>query len=353
MEKVESIYVGNIYYIREELNGITVYNRLTHNFDFYENLFLKDVNNISSEKELEEYLSKQSDAKTKNVKSKYPFYIGWQLSNACNLDCIYCFAEATMHNKRCNDIIETANEILKFHPISVGLSGGEPTLEPKLIEIMRLFKGKTTTVLNTNGTTENLEKIIPVLKETNTFVRLTIDSTDKDVLNKLRPPRKMTEGGYNQIDIIKKHVKMLIENDVDFMIHTVMTKQNMKTIEQTAKDLIDMGIKRWHMYKVDCSLKCKSFFDEIKVTHDDMVRNHNNLVEKFGDKIEITSALSTAVKERERAILLIDSTGGFFVKNEKLEPSFIGKDPIHPTYDEVMSELNFDRHKICYLRNFW
>ena len=52
MEKVESIYVGNIYYIREELNGITVYNRLTHNFDFYENLFLKDVNNISSEKEL-------------------------------------------------------------------------------------------------------------------------------------------------------------------------------------------------------------------------------------------------------------------------------------------------------------
>lgn len=352
MEKVKTIYVGNIYYVREELNGITVYNRLTHIFDFYENLYIEDIKSISTEKELEDYLSKHVDLKTKNIKSKYPFYIGWQLSNSCNLDCIYCFAEVTMHNKRFDDIIETANEILKLNPISVGLSGGEPTLEPKLVDIMRLFKDKITAVLNTNGTTINLEKIIPVLKETNTFVRLTIDSTDNDVLNKLRPPRKRPEGGFNQIEIIKKHVRMLIDSEVNFMIHTVMTKQNMKTIEQTAKDLVALGVKRWHMYKVDCSLKCKSFYDEIKVTQDDMVRNHNNLVEKFGDKIEITSALS-AVEGRARAILLVDSTGRFLVKDESLEPVFIGRDPMHPTYDEVMSELNYERHKLCYVRNIW
>lgn len=353
MENVNKMYVGNKYFIREELNGITVYNRLTHDFIFYENLYVNDVKNIKEDKELEEFLSKHNDAKTKNIKSKYPFYIGWQLSNACNLDCIYCFAEDTLHNKRCNDILDTANEILKLNPISVGLSGGEPTLEPRLADIMRLFKGKTTTVLNTNGTTDNLEKIIPVLKETNTFVRLTIDSTDNEMLNRLRPPRKMPEDGYNQIDKIRKHVKLLIENDVNFMIHTVMTKQNMTTIEQTAKDLIEMGVKRWHMYRVDKSVKCADIYDTIKVTQEEMVNNHNNLVKKFGDKIEITSALNYTVGNRERAILLIDSTGSFFVKNEKQVPEFVGKDPMHPTYDEIMNALNFTRHTECYVENLW
>ena len=353
MENVKTMYIGSKYFIREELNGITVYNRLTHNFEFYENLFVEDVKDFIKEVDLEIFLDKHIDNKTKNIKSKYPFYIGWQLSNACNLDCIYCFAEATLHNKRCEDIMDTANEILKLNPISVGLSGGEPTLEPRLADIMRLFKDKTTTVLNTNGTTDNLEKIIPVLKETNTFVRLTIDSTDNDMLNKLRPPRKMPEGGYNQIEKIRKHVKLLIDNDVNFMIHTVMTQQNMTTIEKTARDLIEMGVKRWHMYRVDNSLKCISFYDDIKVTQEQMENNHKNLVEKFGDKLEITSALNYSVGNRERSILLVDSTGSFFVKNEKQEPEFVGANPQHPTYDEIMNALNYKRHTECYIKNLW
>lgn len=351
MEEVKTAFVGDKYYIREELNGITVYNRLTHVFVFYENLYVKDVESIQTEKDLEEFLAKHEAAKTKNIKSKYPFYIGWQLSNGCNLDCIYCFAEVTLHNKRCEDIVETAKEILKLHPISVGLSGGEPTLEPRLAEIMRLFKGKTTAVLNTNGTTDKLESLIPVLKETNTFVRLTIDSTDNDLLNKVRPPRVMPEGGYNQVDIIRKHVKLMIDQRVNFMIHTVITQQNLKTIEKTAQDLIDMGVKRWHMYKVEKSQKCKDFYDDIKVTYDDMAKNHKNLVEKFGDKLEITSVLNDAVDQRIRAVLLVDSTGSFFVKDENNMPVFIGKDPMHPTFDEVMKELNYETHRMCYVSN--
>ena len=353
MENVNKQYVGKKYFVREELNGITVYNKITHMFEFYENIFINDIKNIISDGELEEYLSKYDSAKTKNIKSKYPFYIGWQLSNSCNLDSIYCFAEVTLHNKRCDDIVETANEILKLNPICVGLSGGEPTLEPKLADIMRLFKDKTTAVLNTNGTTKNLEELIPVLKETNTFVRLTIDSTDNELLNKLRPPRKMPEGGYNQIEIIKKHVKMLVDNDINFMIHTVMTQQNMKTIEKTGQDLIDMGVKRWHMYKVDCSLKCQSFFDDIKVGFDEMKKNHENLIKKYGDKMEITSAFNPVTGNRERAILLVDSTGRFLVKDDQFEPVFIGKDPAHPTYEEIMTEMDYEKHKFCYLKNLW
>ena len=353
MEEVKTKYVENKYFIREELNGITIYDRIFHNFVFYEGLTIADIDKYNNIKELEEYLDKNKDKKTQNIKSKYPFYIGWQLSGNCNLDCIYCFAEDTLHNPNSEDIMVTSKEILKLHPLSVGLSGGEPTLEPRLIDIMKLFKDKTTCVINTNGTTIQFEKLIPTIKETGTFVRLTIDSTDNEMLNTLRPPRQMPPGGYDQISMIRKNVKLMIDNDIPFLIHTVMTKPNMKTIEKTAHDLIEMGVKRWHLYKVDFSNKCKDFYDDIKVTTEEMQKNHDNLVSKFGDKINITSALVEAVKNRQRCILLIDSRGNFFIKNENYYPTFIGKDPQHPTYEEVMSNLNFENHIKCYVRNFW
>ena len=248
--------------------------------------------------------------------------------------------------------MDVANTILSFHPVCVGLSGGEPTLNPRLADIMKLFNGKTNCVLNTNGTTPQLEKLLPVLKETNTFVRMTIDTFDNDLLNTLRPPVHMPKGGYDQISKFKKNIRLMQEAEVPFMIHTVITSKNLPTTEQIAEELIKLGIKRWHMYSVDYSEKCKDFFDEIKVTKDQMRVNHKNLVEKYGDRLEITSALSE-VSFRERAVLLVDSTGRFMVDTVKAGIVFIGEDPKHPTYEELMREMDYDLHKTCYITNLW
>lgn len=355
MNEVNKAAIGERYFVREERNGITVYHKPTHVFWFYEGLTvagLERMHATESEEKLEAYLATQTEKRTKEIASDYPFYIGWQLSGNCNLDCIYCFAENKIHNKDTDDIMDVANTILTFHPISVGLSGGEPTLNPRLADIMKLFKGKTNCVLNTNGTTPQLEKLLPVLKETNTFVRMTIDTFDNDLLNTLRPPVHMPKEGYDQISKFKKNIKLMQEAKVPFMIHTVITSKNLPTTEQTAEELIKLGVKRWHMYSVDYSEKCKDIYDDIKVSKEQMRTNHENLVAKFGDKIEITSTLKD-LSFRERAVLLVDSTGRFLVDTVKSGNVFIGRDPKHPTYEELMRELDYDVHKACYLKNLW
>ncbi|MBR4581820.1 MAG: radical SAM protein [Lachnospiraceae bacterium] len=343
------------YFIREERNGITVYNKLTHIYWFYEGLSIHDLEKNHADEgagKLEDYLESQSDRRTKHIESDYPFYIGWQLSGTCNLDCIYCFAENKIHNRDTDDIMDVANTILGFRPISVGLSGGEPTLNPRLGDIMRLFHGKTNCVLNTNGTTAQLEKLLPIMKETNCFVRMTIDTFDNDLLNTLRPPVRMPEGGFDQISKFKHNIRLMQEAGINFMIHTVITSKNLPMTEQTAEELIKLGVKRWHMYSVDYSEKCKDIYDSIKVTHEQMRENHANLTRKYGDKLEITSTLDD-LDFRERAVLLVDSTGRFLVDTIKHGNVYIGRDPKHPTYEELMQEMNYELHKSCYLRNLW
>ena len=355
MTEVKKKAVGEKYFIREENNGITVYNKPTHVFWFYEGLTLSDLEEIrvtDTPEKLEEYLNTQTEKRTKQIQSDYPFYIGWQLSGNCNLDCIYCFAENKIHNRDTDDIMDVAETILSFHPISVGLSGGEPTLNPRLSDIMSLFKGKTNCVLNTNGTTAQIERLMPALKETNTFVRMTIDTFDNDLLNTLRPPVRMPENGFDQVSKFKRNIKLMQDADVPFMIHTVITSKNLPTTEQTAEELVKLGVKRWHMYSVDYSEKCREIYDDIKVTKEQMRINHENLVRKFGDKIEITSTLKD-LSFRERAVLLVDSTGRFLVDTVKSGNVYIGADPKHPTYQELMNELDYDVHKSCYLKNLW
>ena len=343
--------IAGRFFLRNEENGVTVYDKPMHTYDFYEGLRAGDVPGESAEA-CEAFLAKQQDRKTKNIRSKYPFYIGWQLSGTCNLNCIYCFADNKIHNPNTDDIMDTANTILSFRPIAVGLSGGEPTMNPRLAEIMRLFHGRTNGVLNTNGTTDQLEKLIPVIKETNTFVRLTIDAADNDLLNELRPPIRMPKGGFDQIGRFRRHIGLMQEAGVSFMIHTVVTAKNLPAMEQTAQALIDMGVTRWHLYSVDYSEKCKDIFDDIKVTTDRMRENHENLTAKFGDKLKITSAL-LELGFRARAVLLVDSLGRFLVDTITDGLRYIGENPKKPTYEELMRELDYETHTKCYLRNFW
>lgn len=339
--------------IRDEKNGATVYEKIPHLFTFYQGLstdiIKQDVNPLTSGN-FRSYISGQAERITKDVQSEYPFYIGWEVSGACNLDCIYCFSENKIHTKNTDDIMDTANHILSLNPISVGLSGGEPTLNPKLPDIMRLFHGKVAMILNTNGTTEQIESLIPLLKETNTLVRLTIDTLDNKLLNQLRPPRNK-DMNYDQVGDLKKNTSMLIEAGVHFMIHTVLTQKNIGSLEMTAEELIKLGVNRWHFYPVDYSKKCKDFYDDIKVSPEQVSTTCETLISKYGDKIRIT--YPRHIRDRKNAILLVDSTGRFMLDSSSGDPVFIGNDPKHPSYSEIMSVFKYETHKACYLTNYW
>lgn len=162
----------------------------------------------------------------------------------------------------------------------------------------------------------------------------------------------MPKSGYDQISVIKHNVGVLLDAHIPFMVHTVLTQKNIGATDQIAEGLIELGVERWHMYSVDKSKKCQSFFDQLEVTKEQMRSNHEHLIARYGDRIEITSALND-LGFRERAVLLIDSTGRFFVHTATDGPRFIGKNPLAPTIGEIHEAMDYETHKRCYLQNFW
>ena len=355
MKNENRLVIEKSYAIRPESNGMTVYDKKKHKFFFFEGLTTEDVHREVPALDcagFTAFMKVHEDRMTVNIRTDRPLYIGWQLSAECNLDCIYCFADTTLHQGNTTDIADVAKSILALEPVCVGLSGGEPTLNRKLPEIMELFKGRADCILNTNGTTPLLQHLVPQLKETGTLVRISIDSTSNSVQNALRPVKGNRALDFDQMRLIRKSVEMLLDADVPLEIHTVVSTRNMNNLEQTAEDLIAMGVRRWHLYRMDPSPKCADIYESIRVDHEEIAVCHQKLLEKYGSKLDITAATDVRAGSRERAILLIDSNGRFMVKGKNQAVIYVGRDPKAPTKEELVETMDFEVHKRCYYMNY-
>lgn len=369
--------VDNIFTLRNEENGITIHKRAEHLFLFYEGVFIENLEEDicrSGADAVRRFMVGNEYLLSKNVQSDNPFVICWMISGTCNLDCIYCFAENKMFETRrkgrtadaCEralcDEMETAEHLLSLNPLCIGLTGGEPTLSPKLGDVLRFFKGKVSTILDTNGTTPQLKKLIPVLKDTNTTVRLTVDILNDEILCKVRPSsgQRCSSGSgitdvlssFSQSGILADNIKALIDADVPLVIHSVLTGYNIGRLDDTAERLIQLGVKRWHFYPVNYSEKCRTVFEEIKVSRQEACEYADSLAARYGDKLTITCPRNE-VGFRECSVLVVDSYGRFCVDTIKHGCVFLGNDSTHPTKKEILSKLDIELHKQGYLYNFW
>ena len=308
-------------------------------------------------------MDEKKEQLSKDVCSDNPFNVCWMISGTCNLDCLYCFAKNKMADLTADkcDETDTARQILSLKPLSITLTGGEPTLNPKLSEILALFREEASTILDTNGTTPQLTKLIPHLKEAGTTVRLTVDILNDEILSRIRPrigPKKRTGESARYVEnepqtaILKQNIKAIIEADIPLVVHSVLSRYTIGKLEKTAEELIHLGVKRWHFYPVNYSEKCQDIFEEIKVSRQETLDYADALEERYGKELKITCPRND-VGFRERAVLLIDSEGRFLVDTVHNGSEFIGKDPTHPSKDEILSQMNFELHKQAYLYNFW
>lgn len=354
--------------LRNEYNGMTVYSREEHLFRFYEGLFIEDVIGEGScigAKAVRKLMAENRHLLTRNVQSDNLFSACWLISGTCNLDCIYCFAENKMPERRKKgsddsgsgaafcDEMETAKHLLSLKPMCITLTGGEPTLNPKLGDILHYFKGKVSTILDTNGTTPQLIPLLPALKDAGTTLRVTVDILDEEILRQVRPEYNSAGLSHqSQTEMLKKNMKALGDAGIPFVVHTVLTKYNIGKLEDTAETLIRLGVKRWHFYPVDYSEKCKNFFGEIKVSRQEACDYTDTLAEKYEKDLMITCPRND-LGFRECTVLMVDCRGNFLVDTIRHGTVSIGKDSCHPQKDEIMEKLNYERHKQAYLCNFW
>lgn len=89
------------------------------------------------------------------IKATSPELADIKITDFCPYDCEFCYQDSTLNGKHAKfeDIRKIADELEKNKVFEVCLGGGETTLHPNFVEILKLFKSKN---IVPNFTTKNL-----------------------------------------------------------------------------------------------------------------------------------------------------------------------------------------------------
>lgn len=339
------INIDGRFYIRKEENGITLFDLFNDIYVFFEEINYSELLKLNDKEKLI-FLKENKNKISKNIILTHPFRINWLVEERCNLNCIYCYADDKMFLRESKEnILKVIDAIKKLNVINVGLTGGECTINPFLGMIIDELGKQNVVIIDTNATLKTLTKIIPNLKKVNSLVRISIDSMNEDTNRIVRPSKNEK---INTIKMIKNNIDALISNDINILVHTVVTNYNLNELDLIAKYLISKGIKRWHLYDVTYCEKNKNIYDQIHVDKNKLEEKYSNLLMLFKDKISITIEYYEKITE-QCTVPMIDSKGNFFLDTIYNGIKYVGNNPKEPTVDEYMKELNCQGHAKEYL----
>lgn len=129
------------------------------------------------------YIAKESYLSKKRLLS--PLTITWDLVNYCNLNCYFCSAGMghKKYNKNCKFNTASYKDIIKFidscNSLYITLRGGEPSLHPEFLEILKHFTSHPGFIeLVTNGTKvdETAAAILATYDQNRLRVKISLDS---------------------------------------------------------------------------------------------------------------------------------------------------------------------------------
>lgn len=149
---------------------------------------------------------------------KKPLFIGFALTNNCNLHCGYCsiykMKEQELSYKEISSIIE---QLSKKGCLHIAFTGGEPLLRKDISKILDLCKKyKIRTSLSTNGF--NSSKILNILKKIN-YLNLSIDGPP-NIHDKIR--------GNGSFAKLENLLYILKKNKINTTLMVVISKINIK-----------------------------------------------------------------------------------------------------------------------------
>lgn len=192
------------------------------------------------------------------------------VTEACNLDCTYCYEKVTnIFLKRRKMSWEIARKSLdaffdliithKHDNISIRFFGGEPLLNWTIVEkslnyvaAMDLSGIKVQYLLNTNGTLFN-DDIARTIHEHKVRVSLSLDGVG-DHHDKFRK----FKSGKGSFDIIDKNIDMLIKNKCSFGCAVVLSDQNYPHLIELIDYIIQKKVQTGYNFSVNFSPLCRT-----------------------------------------------------------------------------------------------
>ncbi|MBY7143091.1 TIGR04053 family radical SAM/SPASM domain-containing protein [Virgibacillus sp. NKC19-3] len=179
--------------------------------------------------------------------NKNPFIVIWELTQACQLKCLHCRAEAQHHRhpleltfeegkKLVDDIYEMDNPMLVF-------TGGDPLERPDVFDIAEYAVQKGVRVSMTPSATPNVTKKAMKKAKDVGLARwaFSIDGHCKEIHDHFRG----TEGSF---DLTMNAISYLNELEMPLQVNTVISTYNYKYLEEMAEMVENLNCVLWSVF---------------------------------------------------------------------------------------------------------
>lgn len=172
--------------------------------------------------------------------------IAWEVTRACNLDCVHCRAAAINEPPPGEWTTDEAKRFLEqvrafANPVII-LTGGDPMMRPDIWEIAAHGRDLgLRMVMSPNGTLitpESAEK----MKEVGIMrVSISLDGSSPQVHDAFRRVNGAFEGALRGISYLR-------DAGIGFQINTTVTKHNLHDLENILQLVQDIGAEAWHVF---------------------------------------------------------------------------------------------------------
>ncbi|MFB3763859.1 MAG: radical SAM protein [Methanotrichaceae archaeon] len=172
--------------------------------------------------------------------------VSWELTNACNLNCIYCFNDsgrAFENELTKEEIYSTLRSLNDAGVIRIEFTGGEPMMRQDFVDIIKeAYKLDFIISIASNGTVIK-KNIASVLKDIEVaHVQISLDG--------LKETHDYHKGLNGAFDLVVQGIKMLKEQDIRVHARMTVTKKNILEIEDVLKLSVSLGVNEVGMMRV-------------------------------------------------------------------------------------------------------
>ena len=340
----DRLQFDNSLFVRGEANGTTVHEAESNTYRFLKDIPVDPFASLSTRDDAAGLLAQLEEEGhgSREIELTRPLRVNWLASLACNLVCVYCYAEDKMDQGRAIEpsVFDAIDEL---GPLAIGITGGEPLMSPFLTDAVKKFSGRYGLILDTNGTVRPRQELLEALKEANATVRVTVDATQKNLLNLLRPSRSSHE--YDPQKIFDT-IRSLGEGGIRTAVHSVMTSQNADHLSEVGDRLVDMGVKSWQVYPVEYTRKYQATYPALRVDTNQIRETRSKLTGDYEGAIDVRVYDQREALD-DRSVVMIENSGDVIL--DKIDDGVERIRPGDGLLARVMDVINVSQHVDDYL----
>lgn len=136
-----------------------------------------------------------------------PMFVLLDITSECSLQCGYCYNDSGIANRVSMDrstLFRIADEIIRMRVFSTCVCGGEPTLHPDFVDVIRYLRSHGVLVASITNGSEIDDDILREMARNLAIVQVTFDGPDAETHDRLRGKGSF-DRAIETVDRLKTH----------------------------------------------------------------------------------------------------------------------------------------------------